>query len=189
MWLDIVGKAAMNWLDIVIILALVIPTFVGYKIGLVKMVLPLVGALFGVILACALHGYLADLLDDSIDSEAWAHIVSFLAIFIAVFAVMYFSAFVLQKMLKMVFLGMVEKLAGAALVFITVWLICSFIMAMVAKYGALGEDYLPGGIISSESVENTVDGSALATFQVAMFPVIIGLLPDEFDVVKEYFQD
>ncbi len=177
----------MNWLDAVIIVVLVVPTFIGYKIGLLKMVLPLVGVLIGVILACALHGYLADLLDDSIDSEAWAHIVAFLIIFIAVFVLTYFAAFVLQKILQMAFLGMVEKIAGAALVFITVWLICSFVVAMVAKYGALGADYIPGDIVGSESVEGTIDGSALATFQVDTFPLIIGLLPDEFDVVKDYF--
>ena len=177
----------MNWLDAVIIVVLVVPTFIGYKIGLLKMVLPVVGILVGVLLGCALHGFLADLLDDSIDSEAWAHIIAFLIIFISVFALTYFAAFVLQRILSMAFLGMAEKVAGAALVFITVWLTCSFIVAMVAKYGALGADYVPGGIIKSESVENTVDGSALATFQIDTFPVIIGLLPDEFDVVKDYF--
>ena len=41
----------MNWLDIVIIVALAISTFLGLKIGIIKALLSLAGLIVGVILA------------------------------------------------------------------------------------------------------------------------------------------
>ncbi len=178
----------MNWVDAVIVVAVLIPTLMGLKIGIIKMVVPLAGTFLGVLLAVVLHGYLADALD-CIESESWAHIAAFAIIFVIVFALVYILAIILRKILQAAFLGWVDRLAGAVLVFITVWLLCSFVVAMVAKYGALGADYVfeIGGPVNSESIERRIDESALATFQVDTFPVIIGLLPDEFDVVKKYF--
>jgi len=177
----------MNWLDVVLIVLLVVPTFIGYKMGLIKMVLPLAGVFFGVVLASALHGFVADLLENTIENEAWAHIAGFLIVFFVVFILVYLLAALIRKILQVMLLGSIDSILGAALVFVTIWLLSSLIVAMVAKYGALGADYIPGGIIRSESVENVIDGSALATFQIDIFPVIIGLLPDEFEVVRKYF--
>ncbi|MBT4512641.1 MAG: hypothetical protein HOC20_10590 [Chloroflexi bacterium] len=38
-----------------------------------------------------------------------------------------------------------------------------------------------------ESTYNTINGSALATFQIDTFPVILRLLPGDFDSVKDFF--
>lgn len=176
----------MNWVDIVIIVALIVPTFIGFKLGLIKMVVPLIGILLGVILASLLHGYMANQLD-FIDNEGWAHVVGFIIVFILVFVFIYILAVVLRKILQLALLGMVDQLAGAALMFIIIWLISSFVVVMVAKYGALGADYAPGDKVRSESVEDTIDGSALATFQIDTLPIILGLLPEEFDVVRDHF--
>ena len=178
----------MNWVDIVIIIALVVPAFIGFKIGLIKLVIPLIGVLLGVVLGSVLHGYLANKLD-FISSESWSHVVAFIIIFVAVFAIVYILATILQKILKLTLMGLVDRLAGAAVVFIIVWLISSFVVVMVAKYVALGADYVPGDTVSSESIKNTIEGSALATFQIDTVPIILGLLPGEFDVVKDCFED
>jgi len=41
----------MNWLDIVLIVAIAIPTFIGLRIGIIKAALSLAGLIVGVILA------------------------------------------------------------------------------------------------------------------------------------------
>ncbi|GAI66173.1 unnamed protein product, partial [marine sediment metagenome] len=41
----------MNWLDIVIIVAIAIPTFIGLRMGIIKAALSLAGLIVGVILA------------------------------------------------------------------------------------------------------------------------------------------
>ncbi len=178
----------MNWVDTVIIVALVVSTFIGYKVGLIKIVVPLVGMLLATILSGALHSYLGDRLG-FIDSEKWANIVAFIIVFVVIFVIVYISASMLRKIMQLMLLGWVDRLAGAALIFIVGWIVCSMIVVMVARYGALGADYVPGSTVSSESVEDMIDDSALATFQIDTFPIVMKLLPGEFDVVRDYFGD
>ena len=178
----------MNWVDTVIIVALAVSTFVGYKVGLIKIVVPLVGMLLATVLSGALHSYLGDKLG-FIDSEKWANIAAFIIVFVVVFVIVYISASMLRKIMQLMLLGWVDRLAGAALVFIVGWIVCSMIVVMVARYGALGVDYVPGSTVSSESVEDMIDDSALATFQIDTFPIVMKLLPGEFDVVRDYFGD
>ena len=178
----------MNWVDIVIIAALVVSTFVGYKVGLIKIIIPLAGMLLATILSGALHSYLGDKLG-FIDSENWANIAAFIIVFLIVFAIVYIVASILRKIIQLMLLGWVDRLAGAALVFVVGWIVCSMIVVLVAKYGALGADYVPGSTVSSESIEDMIDDSALATFQIDKFPIVLGLLPGEFDVVRDYFGD
>jgi uncharacterized membrane protein required for colicin V production len=52
----------MNWLDIVIIVALIIHIFIGLILGLVRTVLFLAGIIVGVILASNFYGQLAGVL-------------------------------------------------------------------------------------------------------------------------------
>lgn len=176
----------MNWIDIVLIVVLLVPTAIGFKVGLTKMVAPLIGLFLGVVFGSTLHGLLADQLD-FIESDAWAHIVAFAIVFITIFAGIYVLAVVLRKILELAFLGLADRVAGAAIVFLTIWLITSFIVVMVAKYGALGADYVPGDRVNSETVTSRIEGSALAKAQIESVPVILGLITNEFDVVRDEF--
>ena len=41
----------MNWLDIVLIAVLALATFLGFRRGIIAMVLPIVGLIIGIVLA------------------------------------------------------------------------------------------------------------------------------------------
>jgi len=72
----------MNWLDVVIFLILVIPTFIGFKRGLAKTALPLLGIISGVVLAGVFYGSMADWLSSWLKSPSQARIAAFIIIFI-----------------------------------------------------------------------------------------------------------
>jgi membrane protein required for colicin V production len=71
----------MSWLDAVIFLVLVIPAFIGFRRGLVKLALPLLGIVCGVVLAGIFYGSLAEWLSSWLQSPTQANIVAFLIIF------------------------------------------------------------------------------------------------------------
>jgi membrane protein required for colicin V production len=72
----------MNWLDAVVILILVIPTFIGFKRGLAKTVIPLVGIIAGVVLAGVFYNAVADWLSSWLESDGQAKIAGFIIIFV-----------------------------------------------------------------------------------------------------------
>jgi membrane protein required for colicin V production len=71
----------MSWLDAVIFLVLVIPAFIGFKRGLMRLALPLLGIVCGVVLAGIFYGSLADWLSSWLQSPTQANVAAFLIIF------------------------------------------------------------------------------------------------------------
>lgn len=186
----------MNWLDIIIIIALVISTFMGLKRGFVRSLVPLIC----IVIAIPLAGVLSNPLAGKIGDNAGSHVAAFVIIFVAVFVAVYIGAWFLQKVLQIMLLGWADRLGGAAFGLIMGWLMCSMLVVLVARYGALDADlgsYAGSGMaenvvnanIRSESIYNTINDSKLARAQIDSFPVILGLLPGEFDKVSDFFGD
>ena len=106
----------MNWLDIVLILVLAFFAFLGWKKGLIRAALILVGLVLGVFIAGRLYVLLGDGLP--ISNTTTARIVAFLLIFIAVLAVAVATAFILRKTIAAIKLGCADRALGALLGFV-----------------------------------------------------------------------
>ena len=74
----------MNWLDIVIIILIAVPTVIGLKIGIVKALFTVVGGIIGVILAGRFSGSLGEMMT-FISDPALAKVAAFAVILIVVF--------------------------------------------------------------------------------------------------------
>lgn len=178
----------MNWVDIIIIIFLAILTILGLKRGLVKSLFPLAGIVLGIFLAGTFQNALADKLT-FIDSESAAKIVAFAIVVVAVFLAATIVGSIMHGILRTVLLGWVDRLGGAVFGFALGWFICSAIVVLLARYVALPVEipeflHLEG---IQQSIYSAIKGSTLATAQIDYFPVILGLLPDEFDAVKDFF--
>lgn len=161
----------MNWLDIIIIVLIIIPTFIGLKVGIIKSILSLAGVIIGIILAGQYHASLGEHLT-FISSASLAGIVAFAIILVAVMIVAAVLGSVLQWITKVVMLGWINRLGGAAFGFIMGALFCSTILATWAKF--LGAE----GLLAE---------SSLAALLLDYFPVILALLPGEFDSIRSFF--
>jgi membrane protein required for colicin V production len=161
----------MNWLDIVILIALAISIFSGLKSGLIKSLFSLVGLIVGVVLAGRFYVTLGDHLG-FIHSANAAHIVAFICIFLIVIIIAAILGSIITKVISLILLGWLNRLAGAVFGLIFGMIIVGAILAIWVKYGG------PVSIIS---------GSGLASFLLDKFPLVLGLLPQEFDSVKSYF--
>lgn len=162
----------MNWLDIVIIVLVAISTFIGLRIGIIKAVLSLVGVIVGVILAGRFYIALAGGLT-FIPQETLARIVAFAIILVGVMLVAGVLASVLKWLASIVMLGWVNRLGGAIFGLVLGAIFCSALLAMWTKF--LG-------------IQGFIAESGLATLLLDRFPMVLALLPEEFDTVRSFFR-
>lgn len=162
----------MNWLDIVILILIVIPTLIGLKMGIIKAVLSLAGVIVGVILAGRYYDDLAGKMT-FITHDGLASVVAFVIILVGVMIIAAVVASLLKKATSVVLLGWVNRLGGAILGLFLGALFCGALLTVWANY--FGE------------VSSIVE-SGLAKLLLDIFPVVLTLLPSEFDSVRSFFQ-
>jgi membrane protein required for colicin V production len=162
----------MSWLDIVILIIIVVPTLIGLKIGIIKAFLTAVGVVVGVILAGRFYGQFAGILT-FISQPGWAKIAAFAIILIGVMVIFSIAAFLIKKIVSAMLLGWANHLCGAVLGFVLGAIFCGAVLTIWVKFIGIGD---------------TISGSALAGVLLDGFPMVLALLPDEFDSVRSFFQ-
>ena len=162
----------MNGLDIGIIVIIAISAIIGLKTGIIKAVLSLAGVVIGVILAGRYSASLAGQLT-FITSEEIAKIVAFAIILIGVMIAAVVLASVLKWVASAMMLGWVNRLGGAIFGFVLGAIFCGALLAIWVKW--LG-------------INNTIADSMMASLLLGKFPLILALLPDEFETIRSFFQ-
>jgi len=161
----------MNWLDVVIIIILVIQTFVGFSQGFIKALGGLIGLIVGVILAGRFYENLAGSVFSFISNSDVANVVAFVAILIVVGIIFAIIASLLTKLVSVVFLGLFNRLLGAVFGLAMGALFIGAALAVWAKFFGSG----------------SLADSFMATFLLDKFPLVLALLPSQFDSIKDFF--
>ena len=161
----------MNWLDIIILVALALPTFTGMKQGLIKAALTLAGLIAGVILASNFHEQLGGVMT-FISNPDIANIAGYLIILVVAMIIANVIAVVLKFTAKAVMLGWIDRIGGAVFGFLMGALFMGAILAAVVQFFG----------------EGLVTESFLAGILLDKFPLVLALLPSEFDAVRDFFQ-
>ena len=162
----------MNWLDIIIIVVIVISAFVGLKNGIIRAALSLAGLIVGVILAGRYYVLLSERLS-FIPQDSIAKIVAFLIILIGIMIIASVIAGFLKWGVSIVGLGWVNRLCGAVFGLILGTIFCGALLAIWINF--LG-------------TETPAAESRLAPLLLGQFRVVLALLPDEFDMIRSFFQ-
>ncbi|MFC2071505.1 CvpA family protein [Chloroflexota bacterium] len=162
----------MNGLDIVILVVVVIAVFLGLRIGIIKAVLSLAGVIVGVILAGLFYTPLSGQLSFIPQADV-AEVVAFAIILVGVMIVAGVAAKLLKWAASAMLLGWVNHLGGAVLGFVLGAIFCGALLATWVKF--LG-------------ITKIVSESSLAALLLDRFPAVLTLLPDEFDVIRSFFQ-
>ncbi len=163
----------MSWLDLVIVVVLAISTFLGLRMGIIKAVLSLAGVIVGVVLAGQYYVALADVLPFFSETSSAAKIVAFAIILIAVMVIAITLARLLKWAASAMLLGWVNRLGGATLGLVLGAIFCGALLAIWVKWLGVG---------------STITESAVSAFLLDKFPLILALLPGEFDAVRSFFQ-
>jgi len=162
----------MSWLDIVLLVVIAIPTLLGFRAGIIKAVLSLAGVIVGVILAGRYYVLLSEQLTFITHAGA-AKIVGFAIILIVVMIIAGVAASLLKWAASIVMLGWVNRLGGALFGFVLGAILCGAFLATWINFLGIG---------------GAIADSALARVLLDYFPVVLALLPDEFDAVRSFFQ-
>lgn len=160
----------MNWLDIILILALAFFAFLGWRKGIIRATLTLAGLILGVFIAGRFYVLLGDGLP--ISNTTAARIVAFLIILIAVLAIALVVAFLLRKTIAAIKLGCADRALGALFGFVAGAVICGVLLALFAHF---------------LNVKATIGQSWIASIFLDRVPALLVLLPDEFDTVRAWF--
>ena len=162
----------MNWLDIVIIAILIISTILGLRTGIIKAVLSLAGLIIGVILAGRYYAPLSEQLS-FIPQASVAKIVAFAIILVGVMVIAGVLASLLKWAASVTMLGWVNRLGGAVFGLLLGAVFCGVLLATWVKFF---------GVVAA------IGESNLAPILVSRLPMVLALLPDEFDAVRSFFQ-
>ena len=161
----------MNWLDIAILVVIVGSAFMGLRTGIIKAAFSLAGLIVGVILAGRYYETLSQQLS-FIPHDGAAKIVAFAIILVVVMVIARVLASVLKWVASLTMLGWVNRVGGAVFGLVLGAIFCSALLAIWVRYFG---------------IDGAVAESSLATILLDRFPVILALLPDEFDAVRSFF--
>jgi len=160
----------MNWLDIVIIVAIAIAILIGLRIGIIKAVLSLAGLIVGVILAGRYYVPFSEWLS-FIPQASVAKIVAFAIILIGVMVIAGVLASLLKWAASAIMLGWVNRLGGAVFGLFLGAIFCGALLAIWVKFFDIA----------------AISESNLAAILLDRLPMVLALLPDEFDAVRSFF--
>lgn len=162
----------MNWLDIAIGIVMAITALIGLWVGLIRAVFSLAGIVVGVILAGRYYATVAGWLS-FISQPSVAKAIAFILILLAVVVIAFLLANLLKWAMSVMMLGWVNRVGGAVLGLFLAATACGALLAMWVKFFG---------------ISGAVSGSFLARFLLDYFPLVLKLLPKEFDVVRSFFQ-
>jgi len=161
-----------NWLDIIIIVILGIQVITGFVQGFIKVLAGLIGLIVGIVLAGRFYENLAGSLLGFISNTDVANVVAFVLILIVVWGIFSILASLLTRLVSVAFLGMLNRILGAVFGLVMGALFVAAALAIWARY------------FGTDSLSNSV----MATFLLDKFPFVLGLLPSQFDSIKDFFQ-
>ena len=161
----------MNWLDIVIIVVAVLLGLAGLRQGIIRTVFGIAGLIGGIVLAGRYYDELAAVLSPA--GATWANIAAYAIILLATLIVAGVIGSLVAKVVHFAALGWLDRLIGCVLGVVIGGLLCAAVLAIVGKY-------YPGA-------EAVISQSGLARFLMEQFPLLLALLPAEFDFIRDFF--
>ncbi|RLC61760.1 MAG: hypothetical protein DRI01_07975, partial [Chloroflexi bacterium] len=139
--------------------------------GIIKTVFGIAGLIGGIVLAGRYYDELAAVLSSS--GATWVNIAAYAIILIATLIVAGVIGRLVAKLVHLVLLGWLDRLVGCILGVFIGSLLCAAILAIVVNY-------YPG-------TEAVISQSGLARFLMEGFPLLLALLPEEFDSIRDFF--
>jgi membrane protein required for colicin V production len=163
----------MHWLDLVIVAIIAWLTFRALSVGLIREVVTAVAVVGGALLAGHFYSELADDIAFAIEDQTWRELAAFGSIFIGVVVAGQILAALLQRAAALLLLGPVDRVGGAAFGFLKGVLVVEILLFASLTFPV------------SSDLDHAIDDSTLAPVFVDGFPVLLQILPDEFQAAVD----
>lgn len=161
----------MNWLDIAIIVVVVISAAGCLFQGAIRAVFGAVGLLGGIFLAGHHYQSLASIL--FVDAADWAKVAAYATILLLTLVAALVIGWIVERLIHLAMLGWLDKLIGFVLGAGLGAILCAAIITIVSRH-------FPG-------TREFISQSILADLIVGKFPLLLALLPEEFEFIKDLF--
>ncbi|MDD5605515.1 MAG: CvpA family protein [Dehalococcoidales bacterium] len=159
----------MNWLDIILLVFLGLSAFHGLTRGFIKSAFAIVGAIAGVILASRFYDNVSAWFGFSGNNVF--NVFSFVLILIAAMIITTLLANLVKTVISAILLGWADRIGGAIL---GLTIGATLLGALLSLWVKLFESSI-------------LTDSFIACFLVSKFPLLVALLPAEFDSVRDFF--
>jgi membrane protein required for colicin V production len=164
----------MNFLDIIILIPLLWFTYKGFVKGFVIELAMLAALLLGIYAALHFSGFTADFLTKQFEMKPQVlNLVSFAVTFIVVIFLVYLVGKGLEKVINLVMLGFINKLAGAAFGLIKTAFILSVLIYFINQVDKTNT------LLSKENREESFLFNHVESIAPAIFPML------RLDEIKE----
>ncbi len=164
----------MNWLDLVIIAVVAFFALTAFSAGLIRELVTLVSAILGIVIAGLLHDELARDVLVFIDDDTAARAVGFLVLLGAVYLAGQLIAIMLKQVAALLLLGWADRAGGALFGVLKGLIVVEVLLILLVTYPQLG-------------LEDAIAGSVLANVFLDVVPVLLFILPDQFEDAVDAF--
>ena len=163
----------MHWLDLAIVVVIAWFTYRAFAIGLIREVITTAALILGAVLAGRFYGELSADIAFAVGDEAWRDFIAFVSIFAGVVVIGYIGASLLRRAASMLMLGAFDRMGGAAFGFAKGFLLVEAALFAIITFPV------------SDALTAGVDASLLAPVFIEGIPVLLALLPPEFESAVE----
>jgi len=168
----------MNYIDLIIAIPLVWGVFVGFKNGLIIEVASLAALLLGIFGAIHFSDLTANFLVTSLNvTTQYLNLIAFAVTFVGIVILVHLLAKMIDKLVKAVALGFVNRLLGMVFGLIKYAFIISIILVII---NAINRNKT---FISEEKIENSILYKPLSDFAPSIFPYL------DFQEIKKDIKD
>jgi len=145
----------MNFLDIIFIIPIIWFAYQGFKRGLIIELASLVALILGIYAALYFSYYAENFLTNNISMDTeYVSIIAFIVTFLIVVIIVYFIGKILEKVINMVALGFLNKMAGALFGILKAAVLISIVLLIINNFN--------DKFISKEKKENSLLYSPIA---------------------------
>ncbi len=153
----------MNYLDILLLIPIIIGGWRGFKKGFVIEVFTLLALLVGIYAGIHFSDYMATILKENIGlNSEYLPPIAFTITFLLVGAMVYFAGKMIEKALKIVALGTINKFAGLVFGIVKVIFILSASLVILESYDEKG-NFIPTNLKTKSLLYEPVKNTALTT--------------------------
>ncbi len=163
----------MNGFDIFVLIVVAVCLVSGFFRGLIREVSGIIGIIAGFYGAATYYPSLMPYVADWIAKPWLAKLICFFVLFVGIVLFVGFFAFLIRKLLSIIFLGWVDRTFGLVFGFFKGVLICSVIFMLLSLF-------IPGG-------SRLVKGSHTAPYLIQVVDVLSDLIPGNLRSNMENF--
>lgn len=152
-----------NYLDILLLIPLIIGAWRGFKKGLIIELFTLLALLVGIYAGIHFSDFMAAILHDYLGvTSKYLPAISFTVTLLLVGAMVFFAGKLIEKAIKVVALGPVNKFAGMAFGIVKMLFICSATLVMLEAYDEQG-DFIPTDLKEGSLLYQPVKKTSMST--------------------------